>query len=74
MSDESVKHLATSDNTLVPSLHYIGVRPIMKLNNQYLKQDKVTFSQKKVANCLWDKFIGIYTECWIYVRKFFIWS
>ena len=52
MSDESVNNLAKSDNTLVPSLHYIGVTPRIKLNDQYLKQDKVTFSQKKGSKLL----------------------
>ena len=47
MSDESIETLATSDNSLTPSLNYIGVRPRIKFDGQCLKQDKVTFTHKK---------------------------
>ena len=50
MSDDSIEPLATSDNSLVPSLNYIGVRPRIKFDGQCLKQDKVTFTHKKVVN------------------------
>ena len=50
MSDDSIEPLATSDNSLVPSLNYIGVRQRIKFDGQCLKQDKVTFTHKKVVN------------------------
>ena len=50
MSDESIKAPATSDNILAPSLDYIGVRTRVKFDGQCLKQDKVTFTNKKIVN------------------------
>ena len=50
LSDESINLPATSDNSLTPSLDYIGVRIRVKFNGQCLKQDKVTFIHKKIMN------------------------
>ena len=50
LSDESVKSLPTYDNSLAQFLNYIYVRPRIKLDDQHLKQDIVTFTHKKVLN------------------------
>ena len=47
MSDESIKPPTTFDNSLAPSLYDIGVRTRLKFDDQYLKQDKLTFDHKK---------------------------
>ena len=52
--DESIKPLATSDNNLVPSLNYIDFIPRIKFHGQCLKQDKVIFTHKRVANIVYE--------------------
>ena len=47
---ESITSFATSDNGLAPSLSYIGVRTRVKFGGQWLKQEKVTFTQWNVVN------------------------
>ena len=43
LSDESIKHRATSDNSLAPSLNYMGVIARIKFDGYRLIQDlKVT--------------------------------
>ena len=43
-SDEHIKPPATSDDSLVPSLNYIGVRTRVRFYGQCLKKDKFTFT------------------------------
>ena len=50
MSDESIKPHAPSNNSLAPRLNYINTKIRVKLEKRCLKQDKVTFTHKKVAN------------------------
>ena len=50
MSDERINSPATTDSSLVSWLNYISVRPRIKLDNQCLKQDKVTFTHKNIVN------------------------
>ena len=50
MSDESVQPPAASDNGLASSLDYTGVRTRVKFDSQYLKHNKVTFTNKKIVN------------------------
>ena len=50
MSDQIIKPPTTSDNSLSPSLNYIGTIPRLRFDGQCLKQDKVTFTSKKVVN------------------------
>ena len=50
LSDESIKPPATSNNSLAPSLNYIGVRSRIKFDSHCFKQDKVTFIHGKVVN------------------------
>ena len=60
-SDETIKLSATSNNSLEPSLSYIGTKTRVKFEGQFLKQDKVTFTHKAAVNIyiineinLWD--------------------
>ena len=50
LSDETIKSPTTSDNSLAPSLNYIGFRLRIKFDGQCLKQDKVTFNHKTIVN------------------------
>ena len=43
-SDESIKPPVTSNNSLAPSLNYIGVKTRVKFDGSCLKQDKIIFS------------------------------
>ena len=61
MSDESIKPPSTSDNSLAPSLSYIGTRKRVKFVGSCLKQDKITFTHGRTVNIyivyeinLWD--------------------
>ena len=45
-SDERIKPSTISDNSLAPSLSYIGTKTRIKLEGQCLKQDKITFTHK----------------------------
>ena len=50
MSDESIKPPFTSDNSLAPSLSYIGSKTRVKFVGSCLKQDKITFTHGKTVN------------------------
>ena len=50
MSDESVKPPATSNNSLVPALSYVGIKTRIKLVGSCLKKDKVTFTRGNIVN------------------------
>ena len=50
LSDESIKPPAASSDSLAPLLSYIGVRPRVKFDGQFLKQNKVTFTHGKIVN------------------------
>ena len=50
MSDERINSPARTDNSLVSWLNYISVRLRIKLDDQCLKQDKVTFTHKNMMN------------------------
>ena len=61
LSDESIKPLTTSDNSLAPSLNYISTKTRVKFVGSCLKQDKITFTHNNVVNIyifyeknLWD--------------------
>ena len=49
LSDESFKHPVTSDNSLAPSLSYVGTKTRVKFVGSYLKQDQIAFTPKKVV-------------------------
>ena len=48
--DERVKPTATYDNSLTPSLNYIGIRARIKFHGQCLIQYKVSFTHKNEVN------------------------
>ena len=43
MSDESIKPLATFNNSLAPALNYVGNKTRVKFDGSFWKQDKITF-------------------------------
>ena len=49
LSDESIKPLTTYDNSLAPSLNYIGTKTRVKFDRSQ-KQDKITFTHGKTGN------------------------
>ena len=49
-SDESIKPPTTSDNSLAPSLNYIGTKTRVKFFGSCLKRDKVTFIDRTITN------------------------
>ena len=54
LSDENIKPPVASDNSLVLPLSYIGVRPRIKFNGQYLKQDKTTLTQNIAIHIIYE--------------------
>ena len=50
LSDESIKLPSTSNNTLAPSLNYIGTRTKRKFDGRCLEQDKITYTYGKTVN------------------------
>ena len=51
MSDESIKHPSTSDNSLKLGINYIGNTKIqLEFNGSRLKQEKITFNHKIILN------------------------
>ena len=64
-SDKSIKSSPASNNNLTPGFNYINTRARVKFNGTCLKQDKVTFTHKQVANIyivyvidLWPFIVG----------------
>ena len=66
MPDESIRPPVTYDNDIAPSLDYINARARVKLDGRCLKQDKATYTHKKIVN------IYIVNEIylWPYKRSF----
>ena len=50
LSNESIKPLTTSDNSLTPILDYYGTKTKVYFDRACLKQDKVTFNHGKIVN------------------------
>ena len=50
MSSESFKAIATSDNSLNPTLNYHGTKMRLKFTWDCLKQQKITYNHGKVVN------------------------
>ena len=77
MSDEIIKPPTTSDNSLAPTLSYIGNKTRIKFAGGCLKQDKITFIHGKTVimkqHYLWNEFVELCRQWWSYTRKFFIW-
>ena len=64
ISDESIKSPATFGNSLATSMKYIVARSRIKYDGQCLKQDKVTFTHKKVVNI----YIVYKTHLWTHTQ------
>ena len=50
MSDETIKPLTISDNSLTPRLSYIGNETRVKFDGGCLKQEKFTFTHVTIVN------------------------
>ena len=50
LSAESIKTLATSDNSLTPTLSYYGTKTRVKFHGSCLKQPKGSFDHKTIVN------------------------
>ena len=50
LSDESIKPPTASNNSLTPALNHINTKLRVKFDESCLKQEKVTFTHKKVVN------------------------
>ena len=50
LSDESIKSITTSDNSLAPLISYYGSKIKLKFNGTILRQSKVTYTHKKAVN------------------------
>ena len=50
LSDESIKHPTTSNNSLAPSLNPLDVRTRVKSDGICLKEDEVTFTHGNLVN------------------------
>ena len=59
MSDERIKSPSAPNNSLDPSLDYLGSKIRVKFNGSCLKQGKITFSHGKTVNIyiVYEKFI-----------------
>ena len=62
LNDESIKSSVSSNKSLGPTLNSINTKLQAKFDSSCLKQDKVTFTHKKVMN--------IYIVNEIHVRRF----
>ena len=50
LSDESIKPPSTTNNILNTLLDYVGTKTIVEFNGNCLKQDRISFNHRKVAN------------------------
>ena len=50
LSDESIKPLTTSDNSLTPELNYYGTKTRVKSARSCSKQSKVSYTHEKILN------------------------
>ena len=63
MSDENIKFLTISDNSLAPSLSYTGTKTRVKFVGNCLKEDKITFTHKNIVNIYIIYKINLW-DCW----------
>ena len=64
MSDESIKTLAASNNSLAPALSHINTKLRVKFHRSYLNQERVRFKHKKVVNI----YIVYEISLWSYIK------
>ena len=50
LSDESIKPLTTSDNSLTPELNYYGTKTRVKFNESCLQQSKISYTHTTIVN------------------------
>ena len=50
MPNESIKPPSAPNNFLTPSLNYVGIKVRVKFSGSCLKQDKVTYTYRKIVN------------------------
>ena len=50
LSDEKIKSIKTPNHSITPNLSYYGTYTRVEFNGSFLKQDKVTFNQRKIVN------------------------
>ena len=50
LSDESIKPPSTTNNILNTLLDYVGTKTVVEFNGNCLKQDRISFNHRKVAN------------------------
>ena len=50
LSNESIKAISTSDNSLNPTLSYYDTKIRVKFTGGYLKQPKISYTHGKVVN------------------------
>ena len=50
MSDERINSITASNNSITPSLDYLGAKIRVKCKRSCLKQDKITYTHGKIAN------------------------
>ena len=59
LSDESIKPITTSDNSLALLISYYGYKIRLKFNGSILRQPKVAYTHKKAVNiCIVYKLAG----------------
>ena len=52
MSDERINSITASNYSVTPFLDYYGTKTRVEFSGSCLKQDQVTFNNKKVVNIL----------------------
>ena len=62
MSDENIKAPTLSDNSFAPGLNYAGNKVKVKFVGSCLKQDKITYTHRKIVNI----YIAYETNVWNY--------
>ena len=50
LPDEKINSIKTSDYGITPKLNYYGTKTRVELNGSYLKQDKITYTHRKIVN------------------------
>ena len=50
LSDQIINYNATFNNSLAPSLNYVGSKPRVKFDGSCLKQDKITFTYRNIVH------------------------
>ena len=50
LSDESIKPLTTSDNSLTPELNYYGTKTRVKFNGSSLQQSKISYTYSTIVS------------------------